>query len=84
MKRYEKIIYACDETRVLSPSYYKGCMMVRNRYMVDRSSFVVCYLTEKKGGTASTAAYASHEEIPLLNIAMEDACTAFCNQVTSV
>lgn len=83
-QRYERIIYATDETKVLSPSYFKGCMMVRNRYMVDRSSFVVCCLTNTKGGTASTAAYARKQDIPLLNIAMEDACTAFCQGITSV
>lgn len=77
-QRYERIIYAADETHVLSKVYYKGCMAVRNRFMVDRSSYVVCYLTSTKGGTASTAAYAFKENLSLLNIAMEDACTAFC------
>lgn len=77
-RRYERIIYAADETHVLSRTYYKGCMLVRNRYMVDHSSYVICYLTQIKGGTASTVAYASKEGCPLLNIAMEDACTAFC------
>ncbi|MBP3637267.1 MAG: DUF1273 family protein [Clostridia bacterium] len=83
-QRYEKIIYAADETHVLSSFYFSGCMMVRNRFMVDRSSFVVCYLTNAKGGTASTAAYAMKQEIPLLNTAMPDACTAFCQRITSV
>lgn len=77
-QRYERIIYGADETHVLSRVYYKGCMAVRNRFMVDRSSYVICYLTDAKGGTASTAAYAFKENLPLLNIAMEDACTAFC------
>lgn len=77
-QRYERILYAADETHVLSPAYYKGCMMVRNRFMVDRSACVICYLTNIKGGTASTVAYASKQERTLLNIAMEDACTAFC------
>lgn len=77
-RRYERILYAADETHVLSPTYYKGCMMVRNRFMVDRSSYVICYLTNGKGGTAATVAYASREGRTLLNVAMEDACTAFC------
>lgn len=77
-QRYERMLYAADQTHVLSPSYYPGCMMVRNRYMVDRSSFCLCYLTHMKGGTVSTAAYASQQGIPLLNVAMEDACAAFC------
>ena len=83
IRRYENVICACDESHVLSRTYFKGCMMVRNRYMVDRSSFVICYLTNTKGGTVSTAAYALKQDVPLLNIAMEDACTAFCGPVTS-
>ncbi len=77
-QRYERIFYGADETHVLSKFYYKGCMAVRNRFMVDRSSYVICYLTDTKGGTASTAAYAFRENLPLLNIAMDDACAAFC------
>ena len=79
-RRYERILCQADETHVLSPVYYQGCMMVRNRYMVDRSSFCVCYLTHMKGGTVSTAVYASKENVPLINIAMEDACAAFVRE----
>lgn len=78
--RYERILYAADETRVLSPAYYQGCMLVRNRYMVDRASFCVCYLNKMKGGTVSTVAYAAKAGISLLNVAMEDACTAFLQE----
>ncbi|MBE5802977.1 MAG: DUF1273 domain-containing protein [Clostridiales bacterium] len=76
--RYERIFYEADESHVLSRTYYKGCLSVRNRHMVDRSSFVVCYLTQTTGGTASTAAYAFKEGVTLLNLAMPDACEAFC------
>lgn len=77
-RRYERIFYEADESHVLSRAYYKGCMLVRNRFMVDRASCVVCYLTNIKGGTASTVAYASRQEKTILNVAMEEACTAFC------
>ena len=77
-QRYERILYGADETHVLSRTYYKGCMNVRNQFMVDRSSYVICYLSSIKGGTASTVTYASRLDKPILNVAMEDACTAFC------
>lgn len=77
-QRYEQIIYHADETHVLSRAYYRGCMSVRNRFMVDRSACVICYLTQTKGGTASTVTYAARENRIILNVAMEDACTAFC------
>ena len=33
-RRYERMLYTADETHVLSPVYYAGCMMVRNRRRV--------------------------------------------------
>ena len=78
-RQYEQILYAADETRVLSQDYYEGCMHVRNRHMVDRSSFCICYLEKTKGGTVSTVAYASQSGVPLLNLAMPDACDDFIN-----
>lgn len=71
-RRYEQILYAADETHVLSPAYYNGCMMVRNRFMVDRSALCVCYLNKMKGGTMSTVAYAVQEKLSVLNLAMAD------------
>lgn len=71
-RRYEQILYAADETHVLSPAYYNGCMMVRNRFMVDRSALCVCYLNKMKGGTMSTVAYAVQEKLSVLNLAMVD------------
>jgi len=76
-QRYERLLYAADENRVLSDTYYDGCMMVRNHHMIDHSSLCICYLKRFKGGTASTVAYALKENVKLLNSAMEDACTAF-------
>lgn len=75
--RYEHILYAADEIRVLSPFYFVGCMQVRNRHMIDHSSFCICYLRHQKGGTASTVAYAVKEQVPVLNVAMKDVCAAF-------
>lgn len=71
-RRYEHILYAADETHVLSPAYYNGCMMVRNRFMVDRSALCICYLNKMKGGTMSTVAYAVQEKLSVLNLAMAD------------
>lgn len=69
-KRYERILYAADETRVLSPSYYEGCMLVRNRHMVDHSAVCVCYMLHPRGGTLSTVSYALQQDRPVINLAM--------------
>ena len=68
--RQRQLITLADETRVLSPHYYQGCMMVRNRYMVDHASQCVCYLKHMRGGTMSTVAYALHQDVPVINLAM--------------
>lgn len=82
-RRYERMLYHADELRVLSPVYYVGCMQVRNRYMVDRSSMCLCFLEHAKGGTASTVAYAFKRDVALLNMAMADACAAFVRETAS-
>lgn len=79
-QRYERLLYAADELKVLSQFYYDGCMLVRNRYMVDQSSFCIAYLTHMRGGTMSTVSYAMQQECPVLNVAMADACGRFCQE----
>lgn len=69
-RRYERILYAADETRVLSPAYYEGCMLVRNRHMVDHSAVCVCYMLRPRGGTLSTVSYAMQQDMPVINLAM--------------
>ena len=83
-RRYERILYAADETHVLSPVYYNGCMMVRNRFMVDRSALCVCYLNKMKGGTMSTVAYAVQEKLSVINVAIADVCAAYCASMGEV
>ena len=68
---YEQILDKADETHVLSPIYYSGCMQVRNKYMVDHSSLCICYLTSFHGGTASTVRYADYRGLDIINLAMD-------------
>lgn len=57
-QEYNKILKACDEVKVLSDSYYKGCMQARDRYMVDNSSLLIAYKRVNEGGTYYTLNYA--------------------------
>ena len=80
-RTYQRLKYAASEVHMLSDFYYRGCMHVRNRYMVDRSAFCFCYLRELQGGgTLFTVAYALRKGVPVLNLAMEDACRAFLKE----
>ena len=69
---WKRIREKSDEVRILSETYYTGCMQVRNRYMVDRSSLCLCWMTHFKGGTWSTVRYALHCGLMLKNLAMPD------------
>ena len=70
---YERLLYLSDETRVLSPRYYDGCMQSRNAYMVDRSALCVAYMARLHGGTLSTVRYAISQDVPVINLAVPSA-----------
>ncbi|MDE6442675.1 MAG: DUF1273 domain-containing protein [Clostridia bacterium] len=55
---YGRILENCDEVRVLSDEYYKGCMHSRDRYMVDNCDVLVSFLRRNSGGTYYTVNYA--------------------------
>ena len=57
-----------DECICLAEHYRKGCFHIRNRYMVDNSSYCICYLTENKGGTAYTVNYAKQQGLEIINV----------------
>lgn len=57
--RYSRLAEACDAVTVLHEAHIPGCMMERNRYMVDRSSLVIAiYDDRRRGGTYNTLKYA--------------------------
>lgn len=68
---YHRILSLADDKTILSPVYYDGVMLARNRYMADRSSLCICYLRYMRGGTASTVRYAlSQDHIHIINLAV--------------
>lgn len=56
-KRYVSILKKCDLKITLSDTYYKGCMLDRDRFMADQADVLVAYLKKKTGGTAYTVGY---------------------------
>ena len=79
--RYERLLYLSDETRVLSPHYYDGCMQVRNTYMVDRSYLCIAYMARLHGGTLSTVRYAISQDVPVINIAVPSALEEYLHSL---
>ena len=70
---YQRLLELADEKIVLSPFYYRGVMLSRNRYMADRSSLCICWLTDMHGGTAYAVRYALRSDrIKIVNLAVPD------------
>lgn len=58
-RRYQAILDQCNYETMVQHTYDRGCMMRRNRYMVDRSARIIAlYDGVPKGGTANTLLYA--------------------------
>ena len=60
-QRYEALLARCDTVTVLQEHSSPGCMMKRNRYMVDRSSLLLACFDGRPGGTMSTIVYAERQ-----------------------
>ncbi len=51
--RYDNVLLLAEK-KLLSTHYYKGCMLVRNDYMVEHADMLIAYCNKKTGGTAYT------------------------------
>ena len=65
---YNYILSHADNIVYLADKYYDGCLLARNRYMVDKSQLLVAYNTGIRGGTAFTCAYAMKQGVEMLNL----------------
>ena len=58
IQKYDDIKRQADKVVYTADHYYRGCMQVRNRHLVDYSKYCICYLIKESGGTAFTVSYA--------------------------
>ena len=56
-QRYVEILKRVDEQVLLSETYYRGCMQVRDKYMADRADVLVAFCEKETGGAAYTLKY---------------------------
>lgn len=58
-ERYFSILEQADEVVYAGRAYHQGCMLERNRYLVDHAACLLAvYNGEWRGGTAATVRYA--------------------------
>ena len=65
---YNYVLDKADKKKWLSEKHYKGCELVRNRYMVDFCGYCIAYLTRNIGGTAYTVNYAKKNRLNIINV----------------
>jgi len=68
IQKYAEIKDRADKVVYTSGHYFRGCMHVRNRHLVDHSRYCICYLTKDTGGTAFTVKYAKTKGLKVYNI----------------
>ena len=68
IRKYEDIKASADEVNFTSQIYTRGCMHARNRALVDRSSYCICYMYKNSGGTYYTVNYARNNNIAILRV----------------
>lgn len=67
-ERYFKLVGQCDFETMVQRSYDRGCMLRRNRYMVDRSSLLIAVYDGMLGGTMYTLTYAMRKELEIVTL----------------
>ncbi len=69
--RRAALLDRCDWETLVQHAYAPGCMMRRNRYMVDHASLVIAVFDGTPGGTQATLAYAMSNKVRTDIIDME-------------
>ena len=67
-ERWRAILDACDLETMVQDHYTAGCMLRRNRYMVDHSALIIAVYDGSDGGTRRTLEYALRRKVPFLDI----------------
>lgn len=69
-QRYFSLVERCDFETMVQHRYDRGCMLRRNRYMVDRSAMLIAAYDGLMGGTMYTIQYAMKKglEVNIIDI----------------
>lgn len=72
-ERYFRLVEQCDYETMVQHRYDKGCMLRRNRYMVERSGLLIAVFDGLLGGTMYTVTYARKKGLEIVVLPPEDA-----------
>ena len=57
-EKYLELLEGCNNIKVVTPLYSPGCMLTRDRYLVDHASLLLAAYNGAPGGTKYTVEYA--------------------------
>ncbi len=69
---YHRLISESSDVIYTGREYEKGCMMRRNRYLVDNAEYILAVFDGKPGGTMSTIKYAKAKQRTIIIINPND------------
>ena len=69
-ERYAGLVSRCDIETLVSAQYHRGCMLRRDRYMVDHSSLLIAAFDGTGGGTMYTLNYAMKQGLAIVDLAL--------------
>lgn len=67
-ERYRRLLGACDYETMVSARYSPGCMLRRDRYMVDHASMLIAMFDGSAGGTRYTMEYAMKRGLDVVDL----------------
>lgn len=68
-RAYQYVLDLADEVNYTAQTYTSGCMLARDRRLVEGSDVCLAYCTRNRGGTFYTYSYASRQGLELINLA---------------
>ncbi len=72
-QRYFSLMERCDAETMVQRRYDRGCMLRRNRYMVDRSALLIAVYDGMLGGTMYTLSYAMKQGLEIVTLDVTEA-----------
>ena len=68
IEKYNYILSQADSVKYISEKMAPGCMLKRNRALVDGADLCIAYCKKSTGGTAYTVSYAKERGVKVKNI----------------
>ena len=67
-ERWFSLVERCDGETMVQRQYDRGCMLRRNRYMVDHSALLIAVYDGMLGGTMYTLSYAMKQGLEIVTL----------------